>query len=303
MTVSHDPGTADPTDWRRPPLTRAAAGLPDPAGWQRAAISSAVAALHAGGRGQIHAACGTGKTIAAAHVATTLCPPGGLVVVACPSVTLVSQTLAVLAPVASTVLTVCSDDSVADAAVHTADLPATVTTEPSAIAGWLRSGGNRGMRLVVTTHRSASLLGDVLTTAGVPAEVLVGRQPPGPRRHHHHLALTAHRTRHRQQHTRSTTTLDGAAGRSPAQPQRGRTETATQHGPAPPRSSRTYRPRSLLKTRAAPGVGTPRIGENQCTTRDTPSTSATAPTSVSSPSPATTSRHQLGTTPIPDDPP
>ncbi|GIJ08409.1 Helicase associated domain protein [Micromonospora andamanensis] len=163
----------NPADPDRRQHLRPAGGLPEPVGWQHVAVPTAVAALRSGGRGQIHAACGTGKTITAAHVATSLCQPGGLVVVACPSVTLVGQTLAVLAPTAATILVVCGDDAVTDTLVHTADLPATVTTDRNVIIEWLREEQGDGIRLVVTTHRSADVLGTALATAKMAAEVLV----------------------------------------------------------------------------------------------------------------------------------
>ncbi|WP_158566428.1 DEAD/DEAH box helicase [Micromonospora craterilacus] len=171
------------------PSAGVAHGLLEPAGWQRVAIPAAVAALRGGGRGQIHAACGTGKTVTAAHLAVELCPAGGLVVVACPTVTLVSQTLAVFASVATTVLAVCGDDGVTDAAVRAADLPAAVTTDVGAIGEWLRQPCD-GIRLVVTTHRSAGVLAVALTTGHVPADLLVideAHHSAGA--HHKHVAV------------------------------------------------------------------------------------------------------------------
>ncbi|MEV0003499.1 Helicase associated domain protein [Micromonospora sp. NPDC050980] len=148
--------------------------LPEPIGWQRLAIRAAVTALRTGGRGQIHAACGTGKTVTAAHIAAQLCPPGGHVVIACPSVALVAQTLAVLGHPRTATLAVCGDDTVTDAAAHPRDLPeaVTVTTDASTITGWLRSR-TRGARLIVTTHRSAGLLGAALTATDIVADLLV----------------------------------------------------------------------------------------------------------------------------------
>jgi hypothetical protein len=54
------------------PLRVGARALPDTVGWQCPAVDAAVSHLRGSGRGQIHAACGTGKTITAAHIA----PPG-----------------------------------------------------------------------------------------------------------------------------------------------------------------------------------------------------------------------------------
>lgn len=146
--------------------------LPAAIGWQRPAISTAVRHLHDGGRGQIHAACGTGKTITAAHIVTRLCPAGGIVVIACPTVALVGQVLAGVGPIAAATLAVCGDDAVADTAVRTSDLSATVTTDLDAVTSWLRTATS-GIRLVVTTHRSASQLGQALLQVGHAADVLV----------------------------------------------------------------------------------------------------------------------------------
>ncbi|WP_030442463.1 DEAD/DEAH box helicase [Actinoplanes subtropicus] len=158
---------------RRPESVAAgAAALPAPTGWQQPAVSAAVTALAGGGRGQIHAACGTGKTITAAHIAARLCPPGGIVVIACPTVALLAQTLAVAGPNTTATLAVCSDDTVADTAVHTSDLPTTVTTDLDTIVSWLRRPA-AGARLIVTTHRSAGLLGQALISADRAVDVLV----------------------------------------------------------------------------------------------------------------------------------
>ncbi|GIM90107.1 DEAD/DEAH box helicase [Paractinoplanes toevensis] len=154
------------------PLRVGANALPDTVGWQCPAVDAAVNHLRDSGRGQIHAACGTGKTITAAHIATRLCPTGRIVVVACPTVALVGQALAVLSPTATATLAVCGDDAVADTAVHPQDLPTTVATDVDTITAWLRTAA-AGVRLIVTTHRSAQLLGQALLQAGETADILV----------------------------------------------------------------------------------------------------------------------------------
>ena len=146
--------------------------LPAAIGWQRPAINAAVSHLRDGGRGQIHAACGTGKTITAAHIITRLCPAGGIVVIACPTVALVGQVLAAVGPIAAATLAVCGDDAVADTAVRTSDLPTPVTTDLDAVPSWPRPATS-GIRLVVTTHRSSSQLGQALLQVGHAADVLV----------------------------------------------------------------------------------------------------------------------------------
>ncbi|MEV6932285.1 Helicase associated domain protein [Dactylosporangium sp. NPDC051485] len=148
-------------------------GLPPLRDYQQAGAAAAVAGLRDGGRGQYLAACGTGKTLVAAAVATDLVG-SGLVVVACPSLGLIAQTLAVWARhgVADLVLAVCCDATVRDAAVRvTAQLDCAVTTDVAAIGGFLRRPGGR--RLILTTHVSAYLVGAALAATGVVCDLLV----------------------------------------------------------------------------------------------------------------------------------
>ncbi|MEV0133649.1 Helicase associated domain protein [Dactylosporangium sp. NPDC050688] len=152
-------------------------GVPDARGWQLAAVEAASAALAAGGRGQIIAACGTGKTITAAHVALRTCPADGIAVMACPTVALVGQVLRAWDGAAEHVLAVCGDGAVADPDTGTdgtaiADLPAAVTTDSDVIAAWL-TDPTPGRRLIVTTHRSAGLAGQALHRAARTADILV----------------------------------------------------------------------------------------------------------------------------------
>lgn len=164
------------------------APIPAAQGWQAPAVQTASAALARGGRGQIIAACGTGKTITAAHVALQTCPDDGLIVVACPTVALVAQVLQAWDAVCEHVLAVCGDDGLAEpdvAALATmlpaftlpdsatcADPPIVVTTDPDVIADWL-TARVPGRRLIVTTHRSAGQLGQALLRGGRFADVLV----------------------------------------------------------------------------------------------------------------------------------
>ncbi|WP_432982928.1 Helicase associated domain protein [Dactylosporangium sp. CA-233914] len=149
-------------------------GLPGLRGYQADAVAAIVAGLAGGSRGQLIAACGSGKTLVAAHAAVRLVP-AGLVVIACPSLALVAQTLAVWSTggAAGDVLAVCSDDSVADASMHASELDCPVTTDPDVIAAWLRQGVGGGLRLMLTTHQSAGTAGRGLAAARVIAELLV----------------------------------------------------------------------------------------------------------------------------------
>ena len=154
-------------------------GLPPLRDYQQAGAAAAVAGLRDGGRGQYLAACGTGKTLVAAAVAAELVgsalPGSGLVVVACPSLGLIAQTLAVWARhgVADLVLAVCCDETVRDTAVRaTAELDCAVTTEVAVIAAFLRRP-SPGRRLILTTHVSAYLVGAAMTATGVGCDLLV----------------------------------------------------------------------------------------------------------------------------------
>ncbi|MEU1605999.1 DEAD/DEAH box helicase [Micromonospora matsumotoense] len=148
--------------------------LPPLRDYQQAAVEAIVTGQHEGGRGQFRAACGSGKSLVAVHAAARLCP-SGLVVVACPSLPLLAQTLAVWAAagMAAQVLAVCSDDTVADTAVRTTDLRCPVTTRPDEIADWVRRTPASRMRLILVTHASAPLVGEGLHAADTFASLLV----------------------------------------------------------------------------------------------------------------------------------
>lgn len=151
-----------------------ASGLPKLRGFQPRAVDAIVAGLATGGRGQLLAACGSGKSLVAVHAALRLCPDG-VVVLSCPSLALVAQSLRVWlsAGVVDDVLAVCSDDTVADTAVHTYDLPCPVTTDHLEVAGWLRQQQTGRLRLIVATHVSSGVAGAGLIQARTTADLLV----------------------------------------------------------------------------------------------------------------------------------
>src|SRR6266545_2174736 len=132
--------------------------LPPLRGYQQEAVDAVAAGLAASGRGLVVAACGTGKTLVAVHAAVRLAPTG-LIVVACPSLALLAQTLQVWSGcgLAAETLAVCSDDTVADAAVHVSDLDCPVTTAPEEITEWVRRTATTRLRLFLTTHASAGV--------------------------------------------------------------------------------------------------------------------------------------------------
>ncbi|WP_194822488.1 DEAD/DEAH box helicase family protein [Micromonospora sp. S-DT3-3-22] len=87
--------------------------MPPLRGYQQEAVEAIVEGAARDGRGQVIAACGTGKTLIAAHAAVRCCPR-----VVCPSLALVGQTLRVWRPLGVHTAAVCSDGSVADVAGH-----------------------------------------------------------------------------------------------------------------------------------------------------------------------------------------
>ena len=133
--------------------------------YQREIVSSVWQGLRDGGIGQIHMACASGKTIVGQHAAQRLLPAGGGVAVLMPSLTLIAQTLTAWGRNTSQpldALAVCSDDTVADAAVHVEDLSVPVTTSTEDIVSWLRRPPAPGMRLVLCTYASADRLADAV---------------------------------------------------------------------------------------------------------------------------------------------
>jgi len=154
--------------------TAAKRRLPTPRGYQDNAVTSIVHALTEGGRGTAVLACGTGKTLVAAH-ATVQLVPAGLVVVACPSLALVAQTMRVwrTAGIPDAVMAVCSDATVADIDTYTTRMRCPVTTNQQQIAAWLRDTSEARLRLVLVTHKSAPVLGGGLHAAHQQADLLV----------------------------------------------------------------------------------------------------------------------------------
>ncbi|WP_432124075.1 Helicase associated domain protein [Streptomyces sp. C10-9-1] len=149
--------------------------------YQKDAVDALAEGLADGGRGQLHAACGSGKTLISALTATRLVPGSGLTVVFTPSLALVAQTLQewrTLHP-ADAVLAVCSDDTVTDAPAHLGDISEQTTTSVDEIHTWLQR--TTGRRLVVATYLSAHRLAEALRTAGTAADLAVHDEA-------HHLA-------------------------------------------------------------------------------------------------------------------
>ena len=109
---------------------------------QRKAVRDVARGFTKSERGQLLMACGTGKTLVGLHVAEKLRTRRTLVLL--PSLSLVEQTLrewTANTPRPLAYLAVCSDESVADhdsAVASTSELGVPVTTDPEAIARFLR---------------------------------------------------------------------------------------------------------------------------------------------------------------------
>lgn len=143
--------------------------------YQQEIVRNVEEGLRNGGIGQIHMACGSGKTIVGQRAAEELLPAGGTVAVLVPSLALAAQTLAAWGrngrqPLDA--LAMCSDDTVADAAVHAAELPVPVTTCVEKAADWLRRPSLTTMRLVLCTYLSAPRLADAVLATN-PLDLLI----------------------------------------------------------------------------------------------------------------------------------
>ncbi|MFJ3576043.1 DEAD/DEAH box helicase family protein [Streptomyces rubiginosohelvolus] len=144
--------------------------------YQNEAIDAITQGLADSGLGQLHMACGSGKTLTAQRSAETLLPDGGTVAVLAPSLALVAQTInswqaQADAPLGD-VLAVCHDDTVIDAPVHTSDLVGKVTTSVDDIRAWLETPAS-GLRLIAGTYMSAERLADAVRSTGRPLDLLV----------------------------------------------------------------------------------------------------------------------------------
>ncbi|GAA3233169.1 hypothetical protein GCM10010260_81900 [Streptomyces filipinensis] len=146
--------------------------------YQHEAVTAIAEGLADGGVGQLHAACGSGKSLMGQQSAMRLLPSGGLAAVLVPSLALVAQTITTwraLHPAGTglDVLAVCSDDTVADAPAHLPDIPAQVTTDPQTITEWLARPAEAGVRLIVCTYISAPRLHESLQQAGATLDLLI----------------------------------------------------------------------------------------------------------------------------------
>lgn len=136
--------------------------------YQQQIVEDVSSALSDGGIGQLHMACGSGKTLVGQKVGEAVVPPGGTTIVLTPSLALISQTLDTWRATSAggpQSLAVCSDDTVGDAPVHVGDLPVPATTSVAQIRSWLEQPAT-GRRLVVGTYLSADRLAEAVRAVG-----------------------------------------------------------------------------------------------------------------------------------------
>ena len=143
--------------------------------YQEAAVNAAHEGYQTVDRGQLHMACGTGKTRVYMRVAARECP-GGLVVVLAPSVWLLGQIIKEWRAdfgLEHVSMAVCHDATVAeDPEGYGIHVP--VTTNHLEVAEWLGRHHSAGVtRLVVATHRSVRVVGQALNHAGLSADLLI----------------------------------------------------------------------------------------------------------------------------------
>lgn len=136
--------------------------------YQQKIIEESATALADGGDGQIHMACGSGKTIVAQQICMELLPAGGVVGWIVPSIALAAQALecwASLLGQSLSALVVCGDETSIDSAVRAHELLVPVTTDAREISAWLREHPT-GIRLVLSTMKSAHRLAEAVRATG-----------------------------------------------------------------------------------------------------------------------------------------
>jgi superfamily II DNA or RNA helicase len=141
--------------------------------YQQEAHEAIITGLTNGNQGQLHAACGSGKTFMALRAVEELVPGDGLIVVLAPSLALVAQILREwqdASMVKFRAMAVCSDEKVSDVPVRTEDLAVPVSTDPVVIASWLGGGGRM---VIFGTYTSAARVGEGLRQASLEADILV----------------------------------------------------------------------------------------------------------------------------------
>jgi superfamily II DNA or RNA helicase len=148
--------------------TSVATSRPELRYYQKEIVDAVASALADGGSGQIHMACGSGKTLVGHQAAERLLPGRGTVAVLVPSVALAAQTLKSWLRFSSAALetiAVCGDEKVADSAAKASELKIPVTTDVAELTALLKRPCAR-LRLVLCTNRSAAVLAEAVRATG-----------------------------------------------------------------------------------------------------------------------------------------
>ena len=148
-------------------------------------------------RGRLILPCGTGKTRISLRIVEELTPPGELAIALCPSIALVAQIRREYLQHAASdlrALAVCSDRSagyaptpskensrdtgkdpwVDNSNVSANEVKGLVTTDPAAIADWMRQGqGGERVSVIFGTYQSGSQIAEALALTGITARVLI----------------------------------------------------------------------------------------------------------------------------------
>lgn len=143
---------------------------------QREAIRDVVEGFMTAERGQLVMACGTGKTLTSLFIRQELDAHRTMVLL--PSLSLLKQSMQewrANATVPFEALPVCSDETVArdadDAVTHTSELGVPVTTDPAAIAAFLRR--RSGPCVIFSTYQSSPQIAAAFALGRVPSFDLV----------------------------------------------------------------------------------------------------------------------------------
>ena len=200
---------------------------------QRQAITDVREGFAEHDRGKLIMACGTGKTLTALRIAEETAGPGGRVLFAAPSISLVAQALREWGRDATLPLrafAVCSDPKVTarsdgDSA-RTYDLPIPATTDPATLAGAAATDAPDHLTVIFSTYQSMQVIRDA-QQAGMPAFDLAvcdeahrttGHEAPARERSHFLLVHDAAAIRARKRlYMTATPRLYGETGKRTAQ--------------------------------------------------------------------------------------
>ena len=142
------------------------------------AVNDVLTGFEANDRGNLIMACGTGKTLTALRIAERVAGPGGRVLFAAPSLSLLAQSMREWGSDAETFLrafAVCSDPKVGTNDGDSSriyDMPIPATTDATALCNAAVSDAPNRMTVVFTTYQSMQVVADA-QELGLPAFDLV----------------------------------------------------------------------------------------------------------------------------------